>query len=732
MTWASKPTSKGALFLVLAASTIACELVLGIGDQPHLADAGGGDAEGGTGTCALPSTGDAKVRIANLVPALATYDFCLTPSGSSPPPNGVLASSGSSCPPGLLYRNVLAPFAVPSGVYKIDVIAPGTSCSSTPLATEPSVSLDPQTTTTVVLFGTDNGAQLQLKSFLEETGTVADPKIRFANAWSDGPSTLECGVTNADEIPTTIISAELFAQNTPYASIAPQSAKVDANGYFTLIAGATFPFGFSPTGQGTSPGGVVVSRALKTVGSISTFSIGTTADVRFPVDLMICNQDQNDGIYTRCSNSVPDDVIANVYNTQLDGRFTPTEADRRVPVANAVAAMDSDFACITEVWDPNDQQAIINAAKTHFPFSLVFKTDLTTPATDPRDQQGNVPPPYTTAACSASGDQTNLNALVDCVSASCNTSTPNDPNGQMHENATPCVVGNCFGQGAALLNNPSCYACALDQLESGLTFANVKSECTTNPLARYTFGGNSGVILLSTHAFMNGGSDAGTPDGGLPSDDSPGYYVFPSTEYRAGFIRAPVDIGSGVGNSTKLDIYCAIFTTPSTSAERPYSGLYGNGAPDSSSQWVEEQKYQAKQLDNFVKTTSGARKRRAIVLADTYAGGAIGNLQALNQPTYDTLTQVLPLALAVDQTPQCTFCGTNPIVAAAGDSNAAIWSSYALLSDLAVPETQSNTVIIKELTAQTDPSAFGIGDGGLLPIPPSFYYGMRTVIRVRP
>ena len=729
MTWASK---RGALFLVLAASTIACELVLGIGDQPHLADAGG-DAEGGSGTCALPAVGDAKVRIANLVPALSKYDFCLTITASTPPANGVLASSGSACPPGLLYRNVLAPFSVPAGNYRVDAIAPGAACTSLPLASLPSVSLDSQTTTTVALFGTDNGAQLELKSFREETGTVADPKIRFTNAWSDGPSTLECGVTNADEIPTTIISAELFGQNTPYASVAPQSAKVDANGYFTLIAGATFPFGFSPTGQGTSPGGVVVSRALKTVGSLSTFAIGTTADVRFPVDLMICNQDQNDGIFTRCSNQVPDDVIANVYNTQLDGRFTPTEADRRVPVANAVAAMDSDFACITEVWDPNDQQAIINAAKTHFPFSLVFKTDLTTTPTDPRDQQGNVPPAYTTAACSSSTDQQNVSDLVDCVSANCSTTTPNDPNGQMHENATPCVVGNCIGQGAALLNNPSCYACALDELESGATFSTAKSECTTNPLARYTFGGNSGVVLLSTHAFMNGGSgDAGTPDGGLPSDDSPGYYVFPSTEYRAGFIRAPVDIGSGTGNSTKLDVYCAIFTTPSTSAERPYSGLYGNGAPDSASQWVEEQKLQAKQLTTFVKATSGARKRRAIVLGDYYAASAIGNLQALNQPTYDILTQLLPLGLAVDQTPQCTFCGDNPIVAAAGDTTAAIWDSYALLSDLAVPETQSNTVIIKELTATTDPSAFGIGDGGLLPIPPSFYYGMRTVIRVRP
>ncbi len=728
MTWASR---RGALFFVLAASTIACELVLGIGDQPHLADGGGGDAEGGSGTCALPSTGDAKVRIANVVPALAEYDFCLTATGSSPPPNGVLASSGSGCPTGLTYRNVLAPLSVPAGIYRIDAIAPGTSCTSTPLATEPSVSLDSQTTTTLVLFGTDNGSQLQFKSFIEETGSLAAPKVRFTNAWSDGPSTLECGVTTADELPTTIVSAQLFAQNTPFASIAPQSAKVDPNGYFSLTGGATFPFGFAQTGTGTSPGGVAVSRNLKTDGSVSTFAIGTTADPRFPVDLMICNQDQSDGIYTRCSNQVPDDVIVDVYNTQLQGRFTPTEADRRTAVANAVAAMDADFACLTEVWDPKDKQAIIDAAKTHFPFALQITTDLTTKADDPRDQQGNVPPAYTTAPCSAASDQTNLQAFLGCVSASCTTTTPNDPNGLMTENATQCVIPSCLGEGASLLNNPSCFTCALDNLESSHTFAQTQSACQTNPLARYAFDGNNGVLLLSTHPFMSSTSDAGVPDGGLPSDDSPAFITFPSTEYRAGVIRAPVDIGNGT-DSTKLDIYCAILTTPTGSSERPYTGFYGNGAQLSGDQWLQENILQAKQLGAFVKSISGARKRRAIIAGDYYTGPAIGNLQSLNEASYDTLTPVLPLAMAFEETPQCTYCGDNPLVAIGGQPTAAIWSSFSLLSDLAVPETQDNSVIIKQLSATTDPSVFGVGDGGTLAIPPSFYYGMRTVIRVRP
>ncbi len=416
---------------------------------------------------------------------------------------------------------------------------------------------------------------------------------------------------------------------------------------------------------------------------------------------------------------------------QLQGRFTPTEADRRTAIQNAVAGLDSDFACIAEAWDPKDRQAIIDAAKPHFPFAAAFTTDFSTVPYDPRDQQGNVPPAYTTPPCdstSASWSQ----ALLDCLAANCTTGAPNDPNGTLPENATPCVVNNCINQGAQLIADPACYSCNVTQIESGVTFADTQTACTTNPLARFAFNGNNGVILLSTHPFLGASaSDAGVADGGLPADDAPGLYVFPSTEYRAAVIRAPVDLSAGTTLSTKVDVYCALLTTPATSAIRPYSGNYGGSGATDPDRWLNENILQAKQLGDYVKAVSGARKRRAIVAGEFYAGPAIGNLQGLNQASYDTLTQVLPLAMAPAYTPSCTLCGDNPLVAGAGQNNEAIWSSYSLLSNLAVPEVQSNTVILKELTATTDPSAFGL-EAGTLPIPASFYYGMRTVVRVRP
>ena len=727
-------SKRAGLLVTLAVGMIACEVVVGIGDQAHLAGTSGdagSDGEGGPGVCALRSTGDAQVRLANLVPSLSRYDFCLTPNGGGQAPAaGVLASGGGGCPAGLLYRNVLAPFSVTSGSYRVDAIAPGTACGSTPLATAPSVNFDSQTITTVVLFGTDNGAQLQLKSFREEKGTVAEPKIRFINAWSDGPPGLECGITSRDELPATIGAAVLFGQNASFGNVSPASAKVDALGYFTLLAGVTLPFGFAENGTGATKG-AVVARNMTTLGSESTFAIGTTADPRFPVDLMVCNQDQVDGIYTRCSNQVPNDVIVDVYNVGLAGRFTPTEADRRTAIQSAIAGLDADFACITEVWDPKDKQAIIGAAKQHFPFAATFTTDLTTQPTDPRDQQGNVPPARTTPPCDATSGAWSK-AFTDCLAANCSTGAPNDPNGAVRENGLQCVVKSCLAEGVQLIADDACYSCNITQLESGATFANTHTACTTNPQARFAFNGDTGVVLLSTRPFLNAApTDGGVPDGGLPPDDATALYVFPSTEFRAGVIRAPVDLSAGGGFSTKLDVYCAILTTPATSNQRPYTGQYGGGGTTYPAQWLNENTLQAKRLGEYVKAVSGARKRRAIIAGDFYAGPGGGNLQALNQVSYDTLTQVLPLAVAPDYTPACNFCGTNPLVAFGGQTTASSWSSYALLSDLAVPEVLSNAVILKELTATTDPGAFGF-DAGTLAIPPSFYYGMRTVVRVRP
>src|SRR5438132_1090820 len=84
-----------------------------------------------TTTCTLPTGGDARVRIADLAPMDGRFDFCLAPSdATSAPTKGVLASSGKSCPAGLAYEEVLAPFAVAAGSYRVSAVPAGAPCAS--------------------------------------------------------------------------------------------------------------------------------------------------------------------------------------------------------------------------------------------------------------------------------------------------------------------------------------------------------------------------------------------------------------------------------------------------------------------------------------------------------------------------------------------------------------------------------------------------------------------------
>jgi len=85
-----------ALGAAIAAGAFGCEAILGMdGHDAHLAevaaagDAGGAEASppGDSGAtappCMLPTSGDARLRIGNLVPSTARIDACLSRSGGA-------------------------------------------------------------------------------------------------------------------------------------------------------------------------------------------------------------------------------------------------------------------------------------------------------------------------------------------------------------------------------------------------------------------------------------------------------------------------------------------------------------------------------------------------------------------------------------------------------------------------------------------------------------------------
>ena len=57
--------------------------------------------------------------------------------------------------------------------------------------------------------------------------------------------------------------------------------------------------------------------------------------------------------------SEPQEVTLDTFNTALAGAFIPYEAERRQPIAEAMAATDADIICLQEVWNQADKEMIL-------------------------------------------------------------------------------------------------------------------------------------------------------------------------------------------------------------------------------------------------------------------------------------------------------------------------------------------------------------------------------------
>ncbi|MGB5268001.1 MAG: endonuclease/exonuclease/phosphatase family protein, partial [Polyangiales bacterium] len=64
----------------------------------------------------------------------------------------------------------------------------------------------------------------------------------------------------------------------------------------------------------------------------------------------------------------PEEVIVDAFNVALAGSFIPYEAERRQPIADAIAAHDADVLCLQEVWTQADKELIRDAAAPTFPY----------------------------------------------------------------------------------------------------------------------------------------------------------------------------------------------------------------------------------------------------------------------------------------------------------------------------------------------------------------------------
>ncbi len=82
------------------------------------------------------------------------------------------------------------------------------------------------------------------------------------------------------------------------------------------------------------------------------------------------------------TNREPEEVIVDAFNVALAGSFILYEAERRQPIADAIAAHDADVLCLQEVWTQADKELIRDAAAQAFPYAVLFENDVDTPVDD--------------------------------------------------------------------------------------------------------------------------------------------------------------------------------------------------------------------------------------------------------------------------------------------------------------------------------------------------------------
>ncbi len=400
----------------------------------------------------------------------------------------------------------------------------------------------------------------------------------------------------------------------------------------------------------------------------------------------------------------PVDVAVDTFNVALAGAFIPFEAERRPYIFEAIAASDADVLCLQEVWDQSDKEEIRDAAAEAYPYYAFFDDDLDTPIDDATNQEGQVPPPPTTAPCAGEPLTTQMNAAVDCLRDNCST-IPDSDEGQTTSQA--CASDKCAGTVAPLLFGDAeaqrCYACIITQIPTEI-FGDIRSRCPSVVNQDLAFQGQNGVMILSRHSLKAENTEE---------------LVIPGTWNRRTILRATAELP----NAAELDVYCNHLTPIFESFPLnffPYTGVYGDGT-NGPTAWQAEQELQAEKLINYVTETSADRP--AVVLGDFNAGHDFPeqDIVAEGEATLTLLETVYEPAYTADYTPLCTFCSTNPVTNPDADpEETSSWIDHILLDKLS-----ADSVVSTERVYDAD--VVPVGDEM---VPLSDHFGMRSVITV--
>ena len=306
--------------------------------------------------------------------------------------------------------------------------------------------------------------------------------------------------------------------------------------------------------------------------------------------------------------------------------------------------------------------------------------------------------------------------MFQCIADKCT----NTGSASGHISTSNCMSCQCLSTIAPLYRTGSaqnrCFDCMAYTVSSGMPIDQAQKICAQTPGDAWAFDGMTSSMILSHYPLSRTQT-----------------YFLPGTGYRHAVHYAQVQLEE---NQT-VDFYCAQLISPLIDALLPYSGNYGQDRTDGGTVvengWQDEQDLQVDRAIAFIKKTSAASGRPAIIAGDwhssTHAEEPDGGGVIVGDLSPEVMAE-LGSAFGPPQEPQdyveaCNACPTNPWLKTAPlDLTHTFLSGFAAgsVTDDELWDTTAN-VPINSVLCESAPNS---GSG------PIFEYFPRVVYVLRP
>ncbi len=648
--------------------------------------------------CALPSTGNARVRLVNVAntgttttsPA-AYSDFCIRPSGTSDWGHAIFREEGTDAlclggggrPGGLAYGQATVPFAVPVGKIDVKAIPSGQPCSADGTSEKDGIAVGDVTSganpvVTLMRWGGGSSPEAITALSEEPANTVSADKtktlVRPVNALSDNLSVV-FGQSNSTALPATL-SLIFNNQAIPPGGVLPVSApgqngeqvgSVDAQGYQGLFT-QLFNIGFALSTDATE-NALTLTQTAQVLDVATFYVIGDQGDKsnQHPIRGLYC-EDQgaapastvdagvdagagtlttlDDSLLANCRFAALPELSVDLANLSLYGADAPFESIRRPILTgstnNPLAARTSDFMCLLEVDRPGDQQAIAAAALQggQFPYSYTVTSTVSTPPSNPKD----VYPLPQFAPCGGQVTSTEVTNVLNCAESKCDTAANDVGVGQGSLNGTAqCLSNGCVTDFAGLYT-------ALGPGDTPGTLTYEKDSCFDCLL--YYFTAEEPYASAQTNC-ANATQQPFAFDGATPNmilshyklnTSASAVYYLPTTGYRRAVLKVQAEL-----EDQNVDFFCVQLISPFIDSSLPYTGNYGSDVLSDGgigNGWEQEQDLQATEAVAWIQQQ---------LQADGVAGIIAGDLHSSAPRAVDTGTSFVP-AIPTGQAEACDEC----------------------------------------------------------------------------